>query len=239
MCPSGYPVTDIAQPLGVGGGSPPGSSAFLQSWTSGTKVSSSQVGAEVRWALHKASASSRMQAEHYKGSQATQQSFAVMHGSVPLTAIHHRRLGFTVGLTAEVKSQKQGSGGLPALDGTAGFTKDSGGAGGNCGARDQSPAEGFQREAGPCCWGHRDRRGRGGAQDRRIAVHRRWPAALWSSVLSGAITAQLACGLLRLAAAGHRPLRVCPGVWGTSSRVWGGGGEGGLGGNFRSASLLC
>lgn len=54
MCQSGYAVTDIAQlrqiPPGGGGrkGGPPGLSAFLQSWTSGTKVSSSQGGAEVQ-----------------------------------------------------------------------------------------------------------------------------------------------------------------------------------------------
>lgn len=40
-------------------------------------------------------------------------------------------------------------------------------------------------------------------------------------------------GLLRLASTGHRPVQVCPGVWGTS--FWGGGGGSR---HLRSASLL-
>lgn len=66
-----------------------------------------------------------------------------------------------MGLTAEVKSKKQDSQGLPALDGTAGFTKDGGGASGNGGARDQSPAVGFQREARALLLGTQGQAGEG------------------------------------------------------------------------------
>lgn len=66
-----------------------------------------------------------------------------------------------MGLTAEVKCKKQGSRGLPALDGTAEFTKDGGGASGNGGARDQSPAVGFHREARALLLGTQGQAGEG------------------------------------------------------------------------------